>query len=139
MKRWVTGILLATGSALASASECANPANELVHVHAQQNDGAYSLAADQKLMLFYKTPLQAESFQATLNGEDISNHFSPSESKFGEVLALELKQGENLLELSAVVRDSDCAKPTEQRIRLFSKLKSTAEKERVASIAERAY
>ena len=139
MKMWVTGILLATGSALASASDCANPASELVHVHAQQNDGAYSLAADQKLMLFYKTPLQAESFQATLNGEDISSHFSPGESKFGEVLALELKQGENLLKLSGVVRDGDCTEPTEQRIRLLSEAKSTAEKEQVASIAERAY
>ncbi len=134
MKKWVPGIILSISSTLASASDCADPVRELVHVHARQSNGVYALTADQKLMLFYKAPLQAQSFQATLNGEDISNHFSPGESKFGEVLALDLKQGENLLELSGVVRDGDCAEPTEQRIRLLSEVKNAAEKNQVASI-----
>lgn len=135
MKMWVSGFILSTACALASAVECADPVGELVHVHAQQNNGAYSLAADQKLMLFYKAPLQAESFQAILNGEDISSRFSPGESRFGEVLALELKQGENLLELSGIVQDGVCPQPAEQRIRLLSQLNNTAETEQVASIA----
>lgn len=134
MKKWVAGLILSISATLASAADCADTVGELVHVHASQNNGAYSLAADQKLMLFYKAPLQAESFQATLNGEDISGRFSPGESRFGEVLALELKQGENVLELSGVPQGGNCTEPTGQRIRLLNEIISGAHEDQVVSI-----
>ncbi|WP_372748401.1 hypothetical protein [Litorivivens sp.] len=135
MKQWVTGVLLSFSSAGLIASDCPTPASELVHVHAKQDNGAYTLSADQKLMLFYKAPVEVETFRATLNGEDISGEFSPSASKFGEVLSLELRQGENLLELSGVFANRsspDCIQPTQQRIRLLSAI---ANSEQVAGIS----
>ncbi len=121
MRIWIFGAIvsLTASSAAIANGECSQP---LVHVHAKKLDNAYALDGDRKLMLFYKAPLQSEGFQALLNGEDISDRFTPAAGKFGEVLSLELREGENVLALSGVINslDGDCNQPVQQEIRLRS-------------------
>ena len=104
MRMLISTIALTMGSLTYGCND-----SELVHIHAQQNNGTYTVNPDKKLLLFYKTPLAANSFRATLNGEDISDLFNPVENRFGEVLALSLNDGENMLELQGQVDREECA------------------------------
>ena len=103
MRMLVSTIALAMGSLTYACND-----SELVHIHAQQNDGSYTVSPDKKLLLFYKAPLAADSFRATLNGEDISDQFNPVDNRFGEALALTLNDGENMLELQGQVDSEEC-------------------------------
>ncbi|WP_372779920.1 hypothetical protein [Litorivivens sp.] len=102
-------MLLSTIALTLSSLSHACGSSELVHIHAQQNDGAYTVDPGKKLLLFYKAPLAADGFRATLNGEDISDQFNPVDNRFGEALALSLNDGENMLELQGQVDSEECA------------------------------